>query len=192
MARSGCERNFKLHCLGLASLDRTIARLRSRVLHLRDGDANTSFFHQNSRYRKKNFISKLKVGDQVVTNQGDKHEAVLNYYENLLGSSQVRDFSLDLSVFHFQQHDLVSLEEPFSEDEVWATIKDLPLDKAPGPDGFTGRFISRVGKLSKWTCCWLSRLFIMVMCPNSDFSTLLSSPFCRRREMPSRWKTSGP
>lgn len=71
MARSGCRRNFKLHCLGLASHDHTIARLRSRVIHLHDGDANTSFFH--SRYcKKRNFIAKLKVGDQVVTNQGDK------------------------------------------------------------------------------------------------------------------------
>lgn len=28
---------------------------------------------------------------------------------------------------------------------MWATIKDLPLDKAPESDGFTSRFISHVG-----------------------------------------------
>ena len=39
-----------------------------------------------------------------------------------------------------QQHDLSTLDCPFSEEEVWATIKGMPLDKAPGPDGFTGRF----------------------------------------------------
>lgn len=32
------------------------------------------------------------------------------------------------------------LDAPFSVDEVWTTIKDMPLDKAPVPDGFTGRF----------------------------------------------------
>jgi hypothetical protein len=37
------RRKLKLHCLGFASLDRTIARHRSRVLHLKDGDANTVF-----------------------------------------------------------------------------------------------------------------------------------------------------
>jgi hypothetical protein len=51
---------LKLHCLGLASLERTIARLRSRILYLQEGDANTSFFHQQARYRKKkNFIAKF-------------------------------------------------------------------------------------------------------------------------------------
>jgi len=36
--------------------------------------------------------------------------------------------------------DLTELETPFSEQEVWKTINLLPSDKAPGPDGFTGKF----------------------------------------------------
>ena len=80
------RKKLKLHCLGLASLECTIARLRSRVLYLKEGDANTSFFHQQARYRKKkNFIAKLQVGDQTVVDQEDKQEAVLQFYENLLG-----------------------------------------------------------------------------------------------------------
>ena len=27
-----------------------------------------------------------------------------------------------------------------SEEEIWQTIKEIPLDKAPGHDGFTGLF----------------------------------------------------
>lgn len=63
-------RKLKLHCLGLASLERTIARLRSRILYLKEGDANTAFSHQQARFqKKKNFISKLKVGGQMVLSQ---------------------------------------------------------------------------------------------------------------------------
>jgi hypothetical protein len=29
----------------------------------------------------------------------------------------------------------------FTEFEVWGVIKSLPPDKAPGPDGFTTRFL---------------------------------------------------
>jgi hypothetical protein len=29
---------------------------------------------------------------------------------------------------------------PFSEEEVKATIMEMPSDKAPGPDGFNGKF----------------------------------------------------
>jgi len=43
------RKKLKLHCLGLASLERTIARLCSRILYLQEGDANTVLFHQQAR-----------------------------------------------------------------------------------------------------------------------------------------------
>ncbi|WVZ52504.1 hypothetical protein U9M48_003557 [Paspalum notatum var. saurae] len=98
------RKKLKLHCLGLASLERTIARLRSRVLFLKEGDANTSFFHQQARYRKKkSFISKLQVDDNLYVSQEDKQEVVADFFESLLGSSEERDFSFDLAAFHTQQ-----------------------------------------------------------------------------------------
>lgn len=130
-----------MHCLGLASLQRTIARLRSQILHLREGDANTSFFHQHARYhKKKNFIPKFQVEGRCVTTQEEKHAAVFYFYEKLIGTAEQREFTLNLAALQLQQHDLSSMEEALSEEEVWLTIKDMPLDKAPDPDGFTGRF----------------------------------------------------
>lgn len=52
-----------------------------------------------------------------------------------------RDFSwpdLDLSA-----PDLSSLDGPFSKGEIWQAICQLPFDKAPGPDGFTGLFFKK-------------------------------------------------
>jgi hypothetical protein len=46
-------RGLKKHSLALASLKRTIARIRSRINWLKDGDANTKLFHMHARYRKK-------------------------------------------------------------------------------------------------------------------------------------------
>lgn len=36
--------------------------------------------------------------------------------------------------------DLSQLEQLVSEEEIWEVIKALPADRAPGPDGFTGKF----------------------------------------------------
>lgn len=41
--------------------------------------------------------------------------------------------------------ELSALGAPISEEEVWTVIKNMPQDKAPGPDGFTGRF---------YRACW--------------------------------------
>jgi len=88
---------------------------------------------------RKKFIAKLQVDDQVLFYQEEKQEAVLDFYENLLGTAEEREYTIDLDAIGVQQHDLSTLDSPFSE-EVWSTIKGMPLDKAPGPDGFTGRF----------------------------------------------------
>jgi hypothetical protein len=47
------RRKLKHHSLGLASLERTMARHRSGLNWLKEGDANTAYFHHHSRYRKR-------------------------------------------------------------------------------------------------------------------------------------------
>jgi mannosylglycoprotein endo-beta-mannosidase len=39
--------------------------------------------------------------------------------------------------------DLSAFDRPFSEDEVWQAIRQMPVSKAPGPDGFTGLFFRK-------------------------------------------------
>uniref|UniRef100_A0A453RCP1 Endonuclease/exonuclease/phosphatase domain-containing protein n=1 Tax=Aegilops tauschii subsp. strangulata TaxID=200361 RepID=A0A453RCP1_AEGTS len=46
------RRLIKLSYLGLASLERTIARQRARIASLKDGDANTTLYHRQCTYRK--------------------------------------------------------------------------------------------------------------------------------------------
>ncbi|KAJ1262446.1 hypothetical protein BS78_09G108200 [Paspalum vaginatum] len=134
------HKKLKHHCLALASLERTIACLRSRIRYLQEGDANPSFFHlQASCRKKKKFIPKLKNGDQIVTSQEEKQQVLHDYYDNLIGTVLMRDTSLDLQFFHRPGLDLSSLDAPIFDDEVWATIASLPPDRAPGPDGYTGR-----------------------------------------------------
>jgi hypothetical protein len=95
------RRELKRLCLCLSSFERTMARLRSQVRFLKEGDANTSFFHKQAAHRKrKNFIPKLLEGDMVATSQEDKEEIMFNFYNDLIGKSADRSISLDLPAFH--------------------------------------------------------------------------------------------
>ena len=71
------------------------------------------------------------------------------HFEGLIGTPLQRASTLDLNFFHRVGIDLSVLDEPITEDEVWETIKDLPADRAPGPDGYTGRFYKACWQLIK-------------------------------------------
>lgn len=93
-----CE--AKKHCLVVASLERTIAHLRSRIRFLKDGDANTSLFHSQAKSIKhKNYIPKLVVDDHVYITQDEKQEVMFDYFDGLLGTAHQRSSILNLDFF---------------------------------------------------------------------------------------------
>lgn len=126
--------NLKKKSLALASFIHTIARIRSRISWLKDGDANTALFHLHAWHRqRRNFIARLQEEGQVHTDHEAKAEVLLNYYSNLLGTEGTRDHTLNLDFLGIQQHDLAALDASITEEEVWGVIKKMPSDKAPAP-----------------------------------------------------------
>jgi hypothetical protein len=89
------------------------------------------------------------VGDEIITEQDRKVEAFSDAYEDLLGSINTRQHTIDLGEVGVQTANLQELEEMFTEHEVWATIKGMPADRAPGPDGFCGAFYVRAWPVIK-------------------------------------------
>lgn len=76
-------RQLKKRLLGLASLERTIARQRARVQGLRDGDATAQFFRIHaSKRRRRNHIMCLRDGDRVARDQDGKEDVASTYYAN--------------------------------------------------------------------------------------------------------------
>jgi hypothetical protein len=57
-----------------------------------------------------------------------------------LGVSHECSCALDFEELGLPKLDLQDFGQLFTEAEIWEVIKELPLDKAPGLDGFTGRF----------------------------------------------------
>ena len=59
---------LKKKLLGLCSLETTIARQRSRLLYLSEGDANTAFFQRQDRHRqRKNVITTMQHNGAMYT-----------------------------------------------------------------------------------------------------------------------------
>lgn len=127
--------------LGLSSMERTMARQRSRVRQLREGDANTAYFHMIARGRKRRkYISALAVDGHTVTMHADMERAISNHFTSVFGAAAAGGNGLSFPNLGLVPIDLAEQEEGIGADEVWAAIKSMPSDRVPGPDGFNEIF----------------------------------------------------
>jgi hypothetical protein len=119
-----------------------MTRQESRLLWLSEGDAPTCFFHAHANsHRHKNHIHSLTHEGRVLIAEADKVEVAFHFYDTLLAVLASRSNTVKLDLLGIPQADLRELGACFTEDEIWVVIRDLPLDKVPGPDGFTTRFL---------------------------------------------------
>ncbi|WVZ78989.1 LOW QUALITY PROTEIN: hypothetical protein U9M48_026623, partial [Paspalum notatum var. saurae] len=140
-AEISLRRQLKIKCLRLAFLSRTIARQRSRMIFLAAGDANTKFFHLQACHRnRRNFIHEINVDGHQIALEEDKARAFFQCFKDVFGNFFERSHSLRFDRLGLRSVSLAGLDRCFSEDEVWAVVRELPSEKAPGPDGFTGLF----------------------------------------------------
>jgi hypothetical protein len=144
------RKRMKMRCLGLSSLEWTMARQCSTVRQLREGDAKTAYFHLIARGRKRcNYIASLTVDGSTMADHTAMEEALHHHFAGVFGAPAEAHTSLNFQALGIQAVDLSDLEAEFSEEEVWAAIKALPRDKALGPDGFIGAFYMSVWSVIK-------------------------------------------
>jgi hypothetical protein len=65
----------------------------------------------------------------------------------LLGAAPSPPAAVDWPALGIPQLDLSELDVPFTADEMWQAIADLPADRAPGPDGFSKGFFKAVAHI---------------------------------------------
>jgi hypothetical protein len=123
-------------------MDEISWRQKSRVLWLKEGDKNSSFFHRiaNSN-RNANTIGHLIINGTTSTDQDEIREHIAQFYEQLYTEDGRRRPFLDGIHFSFiSDEDAKWLERPFDEDEIAKVVQGCNGDKAPGPDGFSLAF----------------------------------------------------
>ncbi|KAE8806743.1 reverse transcriptase [Hordeum vulgare] len=63
-----------------------------------------------------------------------------NHFTNIFGCLKQRTASLNWDELDLEHVDLMELEREFTMEEIYNVIKEMPADKAPGRDGFSGGF----------------------------------------------------
>jgi len=66
--------------------------------------------------------------------------AVFEHFDYMLGTPGEQTCLINFEELGFPSVCGNLFDHCFTEDEVWQAIGDMPIDKAPGPDGFTGMF----------------------------------------------------
>lgn len=94
-------------------------------------------------FRKNTISSLLDVDGTFLTSHDDKAVVAWRAYKSRMGVSMFEDMPFDLNSLIDAHEGLDILHTPFLKKEIDQLIKDLPTDRAPGPDGFSGLFIKK-------------------------------------------------
>lgn len=117
---------------------------RSRVTWLREGDANTAFFHRTTLHRMRvNKIAKLKGDDgSWVDDDRQVFNLVEAHFKSLFTSGGNRDWGDILNCIEPLVSDSMNadLTMHVDEAEIRAAVRQMGGFKAPGPNGFQGIF----------------------------------------------------
>jgi hypothetical protein len=97
----------------------------------------------------RNLITSIKASDgSIIYNHDHKAAIIWESYKERLGVSENAQMAIDLERI-IQSNDLSHLDAPFTREEIDNVIKDFPTDKAPGPDGFNGKFLKKCWQVIK-------------------------------------------
>ena len=82
---------------------------------------------------------------EVTTDNAEKQRIIRDYYEQLYGNKmdnleEMDRFLAKLDLLKLNQEEVEIMNKPIPSTEIEAVIKNLPKNKSPGPDGFTGEF----------------------------------------------------
>ena len=156
------EKNFrkilKDHLIQLLGFQQQYWRKRCTIRWTKFGDENSKFFQSiaTERYRR-NYIAALPNADGIeVTSHEAKEKIIFDTYKQRLGSSTDPPMVFDLPSLIQPLPGLEVLSLPFTKEEIDKVVKEMPADKAPGPDGFNGQFLKSCWHIIKediYTLC---------------------------------------
>lgn len=125
---------------------------RYTVNRIRFGDECTKFFHAMATisHRRNSIPQLLNEQGQWVQDHEGKAGLLWNAFKRRMGVSSEPVMVFDLQSLVQAVPDLEELTPfPFLHSEIDDIVKRMPIDKAPGPDGFNGMFMKKCWQIIK-------------------------------------------
>ncbi|GKV29684.1 hypothetical protein SLEP1_g38589 [Rubroshorea leprosula] len=128
-----------------------MSQQKSRKQWLKEGDANTKFFHRSIKGRRyRNEINSIRINGEQYTGVEVIKREVAKYFQELFTEEKWRRPKLDGICFRqITQADNELLTANFSEQEIKEAVWNCDPSKSPGPDGFNFRFIMTMWEVVK-------------------------------------------
>ena len=99
---------------------------------------------KKKREREKNQINRIRNKKEVTTDNAEMQRIIRDYYEQLYGNKidNLEEMERFLEKFNLPRlnQEEIEINNPITNTEIAAVIKNLPKNKRLGPDGFTGEF----------------------------------------------------
>ena len=80
-----------------------------------------------------------------------KAQLIHDHFSKPMAADGSRRVMLNWRLLRLPRIQAAGLDNPSTEEEVWATILQSPAEKASGPDGFIGTFLRPAGRSSRRT-----------------------------------------
>jgi hypothetical protein len=152
---------FKIHLEELLLIECNYWRKRCTVRWVKMSEDNTKFFHAMATQRmRRNAISSSKAADGRIVSDHDEMAGMLwSEYGERLETSIPIQMQFDLASLIEKVPGLEELTTTFLSEEIDLVIKEMPSDRAPGPDGFNGMFFKKCWSIIKDDFHELARSF---------------------------------
>ena len=95
--------------------------------------------------REKTQINKIKNEEEVTTDTAEIQRIMRDYYKQLYANKmdnleEMDKFLAKHNLPRLNQEEIENINRPITSTKIEDVIKNLPTNKSPGPDGFTGEF----------------------------------------------------
>ncbi|KAM3292613.1 hypothetical protein ACQJBY_036379 [Aegilops geniculata] len=134
---------LKAHLEKILSHQRLYWKQRATIRKIKVGEANTKYFQAKATIKHRhNCIAMLKDENNSEHHSHSAKAAILyRAFKERLGITVATENPLLLDHLLTSNDNLAQLEVPFTTEEIDHVVHHMPVDKAPGPDGFNATFL---------------------------------------------------